>query len=209
MTDVLGSLRDIPFKLRLRFLLKLWQWGIYKPPDRRLLERAFLPALSADPDIKRVLFVGVANYCDYRRCFERAEYITIDPNVQPGAAGGKEHIQDTLQNLGRHFPKDHFDLIILNGVIGWGLNDPGEIERAIQAAHIHLRDCGMLLIGLNETGGPVRASLNSIRSLVLFVPVNLPTLSVSRIDFAHPFDRDFTFAMFQKCKIPPQKPSKG
>lgn len=190
-------MRNFLFKIRIHLLIKLWTSGLYLPPDRRLLERVFIPAFAGSPDIKRVLFVGVADYCDYRNHFNRGEYITIDPNVPAGPDGRGKHIQDTLQNLGHHFSKHHFDLIIMNGVLGWGLNDPDDIELAIQACHAHLQKGGLLLIGLNETGGPAKVSLNSIKALAMFESCNLPTMQSYRIDFAHPFDHDFTFAMFR------------
>lgn len=189
-----ATLKGFLFKLRCHLLLRLWTRGLYLPPDRRLLEHVFIPQLAADQGIKRILFVGVADYCDYRQRFPDAEFITIDPQVSPEGRTG--HIQDRLINLGQYFASEHFDLIILNGVLGWGLNELSEINATLKVCHACLRKGGKLLIGLNETGAPAKVELNSIEALGLYEPCNLPTMTVVRMDFSHPFDHDFTFAMY-------------
>jgi SAM-dependent methyltransferase len=191
-----SPLRDFLFKLRCHLLLRLWTRGLYLPPDRRFLERIFIPQLAADPTIKRVLFVGVAGYCDYRDRFPNAEFTTIDPQVTP--EGRTHHIQDRLINLGQYYPMEYFDLIILNGVLGWGLNEMAEINGSLKVCHERLRIGGKLLIGLNETGAPAKITLNSIETLSQYMPYNLPSMDTQRLDFSHPFDHDFTFAMFKR-----------
>lgn len=191
------KVRDFLFKMRCHLLLRLWTRGLYLPPDRRLLERVFIPELAADKNIRRILFVGVAGYCDYRQRFPDAEFTTIDPQVH--SEGRINHIQDRLIHLDRYFPAEHFDLIILNGVLGWGLNEMPEIDATLKICHERLRKGGKLLIGLNETGAPARVELNSIEALSLYEPNNLPTMAVTRMDFSHPFDHDFTFAMFKRA----------
>lgn len=168
------------------------------PPDRKLLERVFLPNLASDPSVRRILFVGTANYCNYGNVFRGSEYVTIDPSQAGAQGGGQKHIMDRLANLGSYYPKEYFDLIILNGVLGWGLDDPDDIETSMWTCFTHLHSGGRLLIGLNETGGPKPVCLCSIDALKAFSPYNLPTMSVSRLDFDHPFDRDFTYAMYQR-----------
>jgi len=34
---------------------------------------------------------------------------------------------------------------------------------------------------------------------VNYEPCNLPTMTVVRMNFSHPFDHDFTFAMFKRA----------
>jgi hypothetical protein len=40
-----------------------------------------------------------------------------------------------VEHLDRHFPKAHFDLILCNGVYGWGLDDRASCERAFQRCY--------------------------------------------------------------------------
>lgn len=192
-----SRLYDVYYTARCHFLLRLWARGLYTPPDRKLLERIFIPNLANDPSYGRMLFVGTATYCNYERAFKHKEFVTIDPDPV-AAVGGGRHIVDRLANLGLYYPEYYFDLIILNGVLGWGLNEASDIEVTMQVCFRHLRAGGRMLIGLNEKGAPAPVCLYAIDALGAFEPVNLPAMSVPRIDFEHPFDGDFTYAMFKR-----------
>ncbi len=193
-----SRLYDLFYALRCHLLLRLWARGLYTPPDRKLLERVFIPNLANDPSYERVLFVGTATYCNYEDAFKEKEFATMDPDPAAAAGGAARHFVDRLANLGLYYPRDHFDLIILNGVLGWGLNEASEIEASVQVCFSHLRSGGRMLVGLNEKGAPAPVCLAEIDALRSFNPVNLPGMSVPRLDFDHPFDRDFTYAMFER-----------
>ncbi len=195
---MINRLYDLYYTVRCHLLLRLWGRGLYTPPDRKLLERVFIPNLANDPSYGRVLFVGTATYCNYEHAFRHKEFVTIDPDPVAVAGGAARHIVDRLANLGSYFPENHFDLIMLNGVLGWGLNDAPDIETSLQVGFGHLRPGGRMLVGLNEKGAPAPVCLAAIDALRSFNPVNLPGMSVSRLDFEHPFDRDFTYAMFER-----------
>ena len=64
--------------------------------------------------------------------------------------GGQHHIVDQLQNLGRHARPEYFDLIVCNGVLGWGLNDPEDVDAAFAVCLTHLRAGGELMLGWNN-----------------------------------------------------------
>jgi hypothetical protein len=96
--------------------------------DRRILEQVILPEYARRPDIARVLFVGCAPYTQrYGETFGGREYWTIDPVARRRRYGSERHIVDRLQNLGNHVPAGYFDLVVCNGVLGWGLNAPAAI----------------------------------------------------------------------------------
>lgn len=119
--------------------------------DRRVLEQIILPAYAQRADIARVLFVGCAAYTKpYGGLFTGREYWTIDPVARRRRYGGQRHIVDRLENLGAHVQADYFDLIICNGVLGWGLNAPADAAAAFAACHFHLRRDGELVLGWND-----------------------------------------------------------
>ena len=100
--------------------------------DRRVLEQVILPLYASRSDIARILFVGCAAYTQqYGELFGNREYWTIDPVARRRRYGSERHIVDTLQNLGRHVAPDYFDLIVCNGVLGWGLNTPADADAAL------------------------------------------------------------------------------
>lgn len=119
--------------------------------DRQYLEEELLPALARCPDVRRVLFVGCARYTShYERIFEHAEYWTIDPVRRRRRWGAGRHIVDRLERVNRHLPAAYFDLIVCNGVLGWGLNRRSDAEAAFAACHAALRPGGELIVGWND-----------------------------------------------------------
>jgi SAM-dependent methyltransferase len=119
--------------------------------DRQYLEQVVLPALAGQADVRRVLFVGCASFTrHYEAIFEHAEYWTIDPVPRRRRWGAGRHIVDRLERLGRHLPDEYFDLIVCNGVLGWGLDRRDDAEAAFAACHAALRPGGTLVVGWND-----------------------------------------------------------
>jgi len=141
--------------------------------DRQLLEEFILPTFSLDRSIRRVLFCGCARYTQaYEGLFPHSEYWTLDPSPRRQRFGSKLHVVDRLEALNRH-AVGPFDLIICNGVLGWGINDPEQAEAAIRAAHAALASCGRLLLGWNDVAPRNRVRPEHITALAAFTPAPL------------------------------------
>jgi hypothetical protein len=120
-------------------------------PDRKLLEETILPFYASQPECKRVLFVGCDWYTKhYASIFGAQEYWTIDPKPRKQRYGASLHVVDALENLDRWFQPAYFDLIVCNGVFGWGLNRRGQCERALAACYARLRPRGHFVFGWND-----------------------------------------------------------
>lgn len=149
--------------------------------DRRVLEQVILPEYARRSTIKRVLFVGCAAYTKhYRQLFNQHEYWTIDPAPARSCYGSERHIVDSLQNLGRHAPTAYFDLIICNGVLGWGLNAQEDAEAAFAACDRHLQAGGELLLGWNDIAPRNRVLPEQVRALSRFEPMRFEPLQAAR-----------------------------
>ena len=137
--------------------------------DRRILEQLILPEYARRPEISRILFVGCAAYTQqYEQVFSGREYWTIDPVARRKEYGSSRHIVDTLQNLGRHVAPDYFDLILCNGVLGWGLNTLADADVALATCYSHLRAGGELLLGWNDISPRNRVAPDDVPSLRRF-----------------------------------------
>jgi SAM-dependent methyltransferase len=137
--------------------------------DRRVLEQEILPAFAREPGVARVLFAGCASYTrHYETLFDGSEYWSIDPARSNRRHGARRHIESKLQRLAQHVPAGYFDLIVCNGVLGWGLNAPCEANAAFAACHAALREGGHLLLGWNDVYPRNRASPDSLESLARF-----------------------------------------
>ena len=161
--------------------------------DRRVLEQVILPDYARRPDIARVLFVGCAAYTQrYGEFFTDREYWTIDPVAARRRYGSTRHIVDTLQNLGSHVAPGYFDLIVCNGVLGWGLNARADADAALGACFTHLRAGGDLLLGWNDIAPRNRVLPEHIPALRRFEVARLGPTQTARWTIAarnrHVFD---------------------
>lgn len=145
--------------------------------DRAYLRGAVLPAV-AQAGFLRVLFVGVRGYTRrYGEAFQGTgtEYWTadIDPAAAPHGEPGR-HVTGDVCTLDRLFPAAYFDLVLMNGVFGWGCDREDEMNRALAAIHAVLRPGGSLLVGWNtdRVGDPAALSAMAGR----FVPARFAAL---------------------------------
>jgi SAM-dependent methyltransferase len=138
---------------------------VARQSDRVYLRRTVLPALAeARPD--RILFVGVRGYTrSYGSMFQGlpTEYWTsdIDPAVAAFGAPNR-HVTEDVRDLDSAFPPGFFDLVVLNGVFGWGVDRTDDMDRALDAIAAVLRSGGALLIGWNSDRAPDPDTLTGI-----------------------------------------------
>ena len=162
--------------------------------DRRVLEQVILPEYARRRDIARILFVGCVAYTQrYGELFSDREYWTMDPVARRRRYGSERHIVDLVQNLGSHIQHGYFDLIVCNGLLGWGLNTPETAETALRACFTHLRTGGELVLGWNNVAPRNHVLPEDIPAWRLFERVPFGTSQVSRwaIDAPHRHVFDF------------------
>ena len=176
-----------------------WKRGRYTPPDRRLLQGEILPALARDPKNEAVLFVGVQWYtAPYWKLFEPESRIsTIDMKPELAPFGATDHVVGDVCELEKAFPTKTFDAIVMNGVIGFGLNEPKAIDRALASCAKKLRDGGLLILGINEQK-PTYVDPKSVASSALFEEHRLGDWD-ARICVDVPFrEKSHTFLFWRK-----------
>ena len=166
--------------------------------DRRLLEDHILPHFAAAPEPLSVLFVGVHWYT--RRCeqiFSAHRYHTIDIDPRASRHGSTQgHVTASATEVASHFPPASVDLVVVNGVFGWGLNDRAQVEAAARGFFDVLRDGGDLVVGWNDIVGrrphPVAPALEAAG----FVRAEFPPLAAQVI--AVPGSNRHRFEFFRK-----------
>ena len=151
MRDVVRRFAEKLRRMSIRGRVRLGIPVPIRSEDRFVLEQRILPFYAGRADVQRVLFAGTAWYtAHYRQLFAGHEYWTIDPVPSRREYGSDHHIVDTLARLPAHVAEGHFDLIVVNGVIGYGLNDPMDVEASVAAVHRCLRTGGHLLLGWDD-----------------------------------------------------------
>jgi hypothetical protein len=113
--------------------------------------------------------VGCSAYTQrYEEFFTGKEYWTIDPKRVKRQYGAQRHVVDSVTNVGRYVARHYFDLIIMNGVIGFGLNRVDDIEQAVAACYEALARHGILLVGWNDTPRRMPIELCQVQALAKF-----------------------------------------
>jgi len=130
-------------------------WRSYRrtmrSPDRLVLVREYLPAFASQPG--PILWVGVRRYTRaYPALLERHGAICwttdIDPRwVRWGRAG--RHLTGDICRIDEAFDEATFQVILLNGVFGWGVDGPAAQARALEAMARVMTPGGWLLLGWN------------------------------------------------------------
>ena len=163
--------------------------------DRRILEQQIFPYFVSLPEVARVLFVG----CDwYTRhygpvFFASHTFWTIDPDPRARRFAGRQHIVAPLEELQSHFSADYFDLIICNGVYGFGLDTRAQCEAAFAACHSRLRAGGYFVLGWDDIPARTPVPLDDIQSLRLFQPFSLPAFGARRYRTNTPYRHTYDF----------------
>ena len=158
--------------------------AIERLPSRIFLARTVVPALAADQR-RRMLAVGTRSYVRpfYQACTEAGIAvwsIDLDPAAaEHGAPAG--HMIGNICDIESLAAGKTFDVILFNGVLGWGLDDADEAVRALEAMKKVAEPGAVILVGWNPgrtSGAEVRAVqqrlgrtvLGSIPAEIVFAP---------------------------------------
>ena len=148
----------LPWRDRLRWTWRKAREAVtgstrIRTADRAMLEDVLLPALAADPAVRRLLFVGCETYTrTYAALFGPApgRFRTIDIDPAQAAHGTPDHIVAPIQAVASHVPPASLDAVVLNGVYGWGVDERPALAEALAAVATVLRPGGLLLLGWND-----------------------------------------------------------
>lgn len=134
--------------------------------DRRVLEEIIFPNILAIRNPEKILDIGrEEDQYFYNKFFINKEFWTLDINPDHKDFGAKNHIVDNATNLKKHFKDNYFDLIIINGVFGWGLNKKHDIEKTFSSIYDILKTSGILIFGWNDIEDLIPVPLNKIEAL--------------------------------------------
>src|SRR5205814_4438094 len=114
-------------------------------PDRLVLDRKIIPLLI-DSRAETVLSIGVAYYNAHHPAIfaargSRLWTIDIDPQKAIWGSPGRHGTGDAL-DVARHLAPESFDAAILNGILGYGIDDAGSVDRALRSIATVLKPRG-------------------------------------------------------------------
>jgi hypothetical protein len=177
--------------------------------DRRVLEAIILEHYRSEPTPKTVLFVGCDFYtANYESAyFAKDNFWTIDPAPACRKHGAKQHLITPLEKLNKHFPAGFFNLIICNGVFGWGLDTLEQCDAAFSHCHTCLASRGRFLLGWDNIPERTPIPLESIPSLAKFRGHPFPPLGTWRYVTHTPYRHIYDF--YQKNEPGPKRNGAG
>jgi SAM-dependent methyltransferase len=128
------------------------------------------------------VFVGCdADTARYEKdFFSGVRFVTFEPNPAHRQFGASHHVQAPLEDMGKYFAPESFDLIICNGVFGWGLDEYENCEAAFAQCYKGLRKGGQLLLGWNDVPRRAPFPLEKIASLSQFKKLEFPPFGTWR-----------------------------
>ena len=138
---------------RLRRLLRELRESQYvsRSPDRVILVDRILPDLSRPGTT--VLWVGCRRYTRrYPAMIERRAAVcwTLEIDTAARHWGHPErHTVGDLQKVGTLYPSGYFDVALINGVFGWGLDTLEGQNEAVEGLARVLKPAGILMLGWN------------------------------------------------------------
>lgn len=149
--------------------------------DRRVLEQVIFPYFLQRPEFARVPFVGFGWYTKvYNKMFCGKDYWTLEVNPALRKYGARQHITDSVENVHLQFREGGLDLIICNGVFGWGLNARDEVDAAFAACFTYLRENGLLIVGWDDVPEHRPFPLEESLSLAAFSAYDFPPFNTSQ-----------------------------
>lgn len=154
--------------------------------DRDCLERIILPYVLGNHNPQRTLDIGREDYQTfYNLYFENRELWTLDFDPKRKKFGAKgHHITDDVANVKNHFEDGYFNFILMNGVFGWGLNDPVKIEQTFESIYKLLAPGGLFILGWNDIKDLTPMPLTEIKALKKLTPYVFPPLESSQFKAA-------------------------
>lgn len=129
-------------------------YGIDHLVDRRYMTESIIPSLKQLTTAPAYLSVGVKSYTTRYEYILKADgasrYDTIEmDSAQELFGSSQHHFVDIAQNIDKHVGADTYDVIIANGVLGWGIDSPSQISEFFFAMARVMKPRGYLVIGYN------------------------------------------------------------
>lgn len=193
-----GKLARLLFDQAFRSRVIRYSLGLPTPldtEDRHVLENIIFKHYLALPDVRTILFVGVDWYTKHyeKTYFENKRLWTIDVSPSARKYGARNHLVCALEDAEEYFSKASFDLIICNGVYGFGLNTKAACERGFGACYNLLRERGYFVLGWNDIPQQQRAPLETIDNFAKFTPCEFPPLRTHRYLTSTPLHHIYEF----------------
>jgi SAM-dependent methyltransferase len=184
--------------------LALGARAIARSPDRQVLEEVILAHYAARPAPLELLFVGTRRYTrGYERRLAGHRLLTLDIDPRAARYGSPHgHVVACASRAVEHFAPGSFDVVLCNGVFGWGLDRRADVEDALDGFATLLRPDGELVIGWNDVFAHRPFPLAEARALARFEPFVFPPLDAVALQLHGASRHRFEFFRRRPVSLP-------
>ena len=155
MASIRYKLKRAIFKISPSLAERLHFDFALKAPNRSFLENQIFDYLNktfgSPLTDKKLLFIGIDkhNWHYHRGMDMQFHTIEIKPkNAVYGQAG--LHIVGSATELPAHYEHELFDVVVANGLIGFGLDSKSDFERLLDGTSQILKPGGIFILGYND-----------------------------------------------------------
>ena len=169
--------------------------------DRTFLENKIFQFLNKISKPKEnLLFIGVAPYTRHYYSMLNYNVITLDFEKKFRKFGnGSNHIVGSATEMDKFFT-DEFNVIIANGLVGYGLVGKTDFNKMLKMCHSCLKEEGIVILGYNDNKDHLDFTIKKVSAYKLFdefVPriknLKTPSIKVNQ-------KNDHTFLFLKKRK---------
>ncbi|AMG46070.1 class I SAM-dependent methyltransferase [Achromobacter ruhlandii] len=124
-------------------------------PSRGFLEQrifGYLNRLAADRSApQELLFLGLDKHNWHYPRLLRANFHSLDISPRNAVYGrpGRHRVGDALA-MAAHYGPDAFDVVVANGLLGFGIDGESGLRRLLAQCHEVLKPGGVLVLGYND-----------------------------------------------------------
>ena len=146
--------KSLPYRVKryIRIRINPMDSRFHDSANRLWMENAILPSIGRNA-FDTVLFVGCAPYTwHYEKVFRNTStrYVTTDIDPAMRIWGSEHHIISSVTEMPSHVPENSVDVVIMNGVFGFGVNCQTDMSKALESLHrILKKPGGILVLGWN------------------------------------------------------------
>lgn len=164
--------------------------------DRNVLERKIFPWVLTELEPQTILDIGREEYQKfYNHFFIDRELWSMDFDPKCKKWGAKNHKVGDAADVGKMFEAKYFDVVFMNGVFGWGLNDQKKIEKCFAGIYKILKPGGFFVLGYNDWD-VLPMQPEEIKSLRKLKPFVFPPLNADKFKCVN---GEHTYAFFIKA----------
>jgi SAM-dependent methyltransferase len=169
-------------------------------PSRQFLEKQVFGLLNSQSDSQasrvNCLFIGLDKHNWHYPGLLDMNFHSIDikpTNAVYGPPG--RHMLGSALTLSQFYERDAFDIVIANGLIGFGVDEEGQFNQLMAQIHGVLADAGLLILGYNDRPDRLSFRVEGSEGYDLYEPFVPPIAGVSSAHHKIPdsFEHKYVF----------------